>query len=349
MPTRKTLSFSLILALGAFAAQGASAQRPGGPPNPQAPAGQAPAAQAGGGVRGQQPPQGPRPYAEVITSKAVSDTGVFITHRIGEQLYYEIPKAMLGRDFLLKVSQAGTVPGVGFAGEQVTERVVRWERLQDRVLFRMVSFTTQADSSLPVDRAVTLSNQPAILMSFAIAAFSPTDSNLVIDGSPLYTTDVQELNQRQRFRSRRMDPARSMITRVQTFPTNVEVSTLSTFEVDSVPGAGGGFFGGGGSTNTITMRLHYSMVLLPADPMQPRLCDNRIGFFSVEFTDYGADKPRVPQRCYISRWRLVKKDPTAAVSDVVKPIIYYIDPATPAKYVPWLIRAVMYSRQGLLR
>ena len=336
MATHKSLSAVALITLAVIAAPAANAQRPGGPPS----GGQVPATQGPGGFRGQLPTPGPKPYAEVITEKATSDTGVFITHRIGEQLYYEIPKAMLGRDFLLKVSQAGTVPGVGYAGEQVTDRVVRWDRLENRILFRMVSFTTQADSTLPVDRAVTLSNQPAILMSFSIAAFSPGDSNIVIEAGPLYTTDVQELNQKQRFHSRRMDPARSLIERVQTFPENVEVSALQTFEVDSVPGGGGGGFGGGGSTSTITMRLHYSMVLLPADPMQPRLCDNRIGFFSTEFTDYGEDNPRVQRRCYIDRWRLVKKDPNAAVSDVVKPIVFYIDPATPAKYVPWLIRAI---------
>ncbi|HVO36479.1 MAG TPA: zinc-dependent metalloprotease [Gemmatimonadales bacterium] len=338
MPTRKTLSAALIVALAAFAAPGASAQRPGGPPNPQG--GQAPAFQGGVGFRGQpQQPQGPRPYAEVITDKAVSDTGVFITHRIGDQLFYEIPKAMLGRVFLLKVAQQGTVPGVGYAGEEVTDRVVRWDRIQDKIFFRMVSYGVQADSNLPVYRAVSLSNQPAVLMTFNIAAYSPADSNIVIDVTNLYTTDVQELNQKQRFRSRRMDPARSIIEKVKTFPQNIDVSALQTFEVDSMPGAGGGF-GGGRGVNTISMLLHYSMVLLPAEAMQPRLCDSRIGFFDVSFEDYGQDRPVVQRRCYISRWRLEKKDPSAAVSDPVKPIVFYIDPATPTKWVPWLIKGI---------
>jgi hypothetical protein len=335
MATRIRLSAAAIFALAAVTAPGLSAQRPGGPPT----GGQRPAAQGQGGARGGGQQQEPRPYAEVITEKATSDTGVFIVHQIGEKLYYEIPRAMLGREFLLKVAQRGTVPGVGYAGEEVTDRVVRWERLGDRILFRMVSYQTQADSNLPVYRAVELSNQPAILMSFNVAAYSPGDSNIVIDVTPLYTTDVQELNQRQRFRSRRMDPARSVIQRVKTFPQNVEVSALQTFEVDSIPGAGGGF-GGGRGNHTITQLLNYSMVLLPEHPMQPRLCDNRIGFFSVNFEDFGLDRPKVERRCYISRWRLEKKDPNAAVSDVVKPIVFYIDPATPTKWVPWLIRGI---------
>ena len=332
MPTRNTLSAIAFLGLAAVVAPQLAAQRPGGPPGSQTPSG----APGAGSRAQQQPPPGPRPYAEVITDKAVSDTGVFITHRIGEQLYFEIPKAMFGREFLLKVSQRGTVPGVGYAGEEVVDHVVRWERIQNRIFFRMVSYQIQTDSNLPVYRAVSLSNQPAVLMSFNIAAFSPADSNVVIEATPLYTTDVQELNQKQRFRSRRMDPARSLIQRVRAFSENVEVSALQTFEVDSIPGAG---FGGRG-INTISMLLNYSMVLLPGNPMQPRLCDNRIGFFEVSFQDYGADRPKVERRCYLERFRLEKKDPSAAVSEPIKPIVFYIDPASPTKWVPWLIKGV---------
>src|SRR5260370_17312685 len=82
--------------------------------------------------------------------------------------------------------------------------------------------------------------------------------------------------------------------------------------------------------------VHYSMVLLPARLMEPRLCDNRVGYFSVTQEDYGTDQHRVARNCYITRWRLEPKDPSAAVSDAVKPIIFYIDPATPVKWVPWL-------------
>jgi hypothetical protein len=338
MPTRNTLPLIAFLALAAAPAPSLNAQRPGGPPNPQGPAGQGPGGGFGAGARAQQQPQAPRPYAEVITDKATTDSGIFIVHRIGEQLYYEIPRAMLGREFLLKVAQRGTARGVGYAGEEVAARVVTWERLGNRVLFRMVSYAMQADSNLPVSRAVDLSNQAAILMSFSVAAFSPADSNVVIDATPLYTTDVQELNQRQRFRSRRMDPARSVIQRARAFPQNVEVSALQTFEVDSMPTAPGGFPERG--VNTITMLFNFSMVLLPDNPMQPRQCDNRIGFFAVNFEDFGADRPRVERRCYISRWRLEKKDPSAAVSEPIKPIVFYIDPATPTKWVPWLIRGV---------
>jgi hypothetical protein len=322
---------SLFLA----AAAPALAQRPG-----QAP--QAPAQQPGGQQPAQRPAaqEGPKPYREVITAQAVTDSGVFIVHRIGEKLYYEIPRAMLGRQFRLVVDRRGTIRGVGYAGEQIAARVVRWDRVNSRVLLRMISYAMRADSTLPVARAVDLSNTPPIIKSFDIAAWSPDDSNAVIEVTPLFTTEVAELNARQLgLRVRRLDPARTFVDRARSFPQNIEVSAQQTFEVDSVPGAPGSV-GWDRSLNSMTIPTNFSMLLLPERPMMPRLCDNRVGYFSVSFEDFGADEARVPTRCFITRWRLEPQNPSAAVSDPVKPIVFYIDPATPEQWVEPLIRGV---------
>lgn len=274
-----------------------------------------------------------KPYNQVITAQAVTDSGVFIVHRIGEKLYYEIPRRMLGQRFRLVVDRRGTIRGVGYAGEQIAARVVRWDRIGNRVLLRMVSYAMRADSTLPVARSVDLSNTAPIIKSFDIAAWSPRDSNAVIEVTTLFTTDVSELNARQLgVRVRRFDPARSLVERVRSFPINVEITALQTFEVDSIPGAPGAGFDR--SLNSMTIPTNFSMVLLPERPMAPRLCDNRLGYFSLGFEDYGADEPRVPVRCYITRWRLEPKDPNATVSDPVKPIVFYLDPATPEKWAP---------------
>jgi len=74
--------------------------------------------------------------------------------------------------------------------------------------------------------------------------------------------------------------------------------------------------------------------------MQPRLCDDRVGYFSVTVTDYTDEGQQVKEKCYITRYRLEKKDPTAEISDPVKPIVYYIDPATPKKWIPWFKKAI---------
>jgi hypothetical protein len=281
----------------------------------------------------------PKPYNQVITSAATMDSGVFIVHRIGEKLFYEIPAAMFGREFLLVADQRGTIRGIRYAGEEISNRIVVWERMGNKVFLRIVSYAMRADSAQPVARAVRLSNIAPIVMSFDVAAWHTPDSNAVIEATKLFTTDVQELNLRQSgVHVRRMDPARSVVDRARAFPRNVEVSALQTFEVDSVPGPAGG--PPNRSLNSITMLMNYSMVLLPDHPMMARLCDDRVGYFNLSFENYDEDRVSGPRRCFIQRYRLEPKDPTAAVSDPVQPIVWYIDPATPAKWVPWLIKGV---------
>jgi len=92
--------------------------------------------------------------------------------------------------------------------------------------------------------------------------------------------------------------------------------------------------------NSATVVVHHSMVKLPEKPMMPRVADDRVGYFTVRQTDYGRDEQRAPQRTYITRFRLEKKDPNAALSEPVKPIVYWVDPATPAKYRPWIRKAI---------
>lgn len=278
---------------------------------------------------------GPRPYRQVITAAAVTDSGVFTIHRIGEKLYYEIPRTMFGREFLFVADQRGTVRGLRYAGEEVANRVVRWERMGNRVFLRVVSYAMRADSSNPVARAVAASNIAPIIAGFDVAAWSPDDSNAVIEATKLFTTDIQELGVRaEGVRVRRLDPTRSVVERARSFPRNIEVSALQTFEVDSVPG---GEFRG---VNSLTMSMNYSMVLLPDNPMMPRLCDDRVGYFNLSFEDFNQDRVLDADRCYIARYRLEAQNPNAAVSDPVTPITWYIDPATPTKWVPWLIKGV---------
>jgi hypothetical protein len=336
--TRRSLATTL--ALGAALAGPAAGQNR--PQPPQTPPGQAQQGPQGQGQQpgGRQQQEGPRPYRDVITPQMRPDSGVFIVYRRDDRLYYEVPRAMFGREFLLVVDQRGTPRGVGYAGEEVTRRMVRWDRTGNRVLLRLLSYDMTADTTLPVSRAVRLSNLPQILRSFDVAAWSPEDSNAVIEVTGLFTQDVPELNARQDLgrRVRRFDPGRSLVERARSFPRNIEVSALQTYEVDSLPGAPGQR--ADGSVNTVTMLMNYSMVLLPDQPMMPRLCDNRIGLFGRTIEDYGRDGHQVARRCYLDRWRLEPSNPAAAVSDPVKPIVFYIDPATPEKWVPWLIRGV---------
>ncbi|HTF37654.1 MAG TPA: zinc-dependent metalloprotease [Blastocatellia bacterium] len=285
-------------------------------------------------------------YDRVITKDAKSDPGVFTVHRIKDKVYYEIPKSELGKDFLWVSQIARTTLGVGYGGQAAGNHVVRWERHANRVLLRGVSYEVVADPKLPVSRAVQAANNNPIIMSFWIEAFGK-DEAPVIDVTRLFTTEVTEFSARARLRARAFDATRSFIERIVSFPTNIEVEATHTFTSppDTTTPAGppqppNPFLGAGMRTGSGSVVMHYSMVKLPETPMMPRLYDERVGYFTVRQTDYGQDEHRAPERRYITRWRLEKKDPDAAVSEPVKPIVYYVDPATPTKWVPYIKRGI---------
>jgi hypothetical protein len=295
-----------------------------------------------------EPPAEIKPYDRVITKDAKSDVGVFTVHNVKEKFYYEIPKAELGKEFLWVSQIAKTTLGVGYGGQAAGNHVVRWERHNNRVLLRSVSYEVVADPSLPISRAVQAANNETIIMAFNVEAVGKNDS-VVIDVTRLFTTEVSELSARTRLRARGFDASRSFIERVKAFPTNIEARVTHTYtsppdltpQTPGVPPNPNTPQQGIRPGTNATVLMHYSMVKLPERPMMPRLFDERVGYFTVRQTDYGIDEQRAARRVYITRWRLEKKDPGAALSEPVKPIVYYIDPATPAKWVPYIKRGVV--------
>jgi len=295
-----------------------------------------------------EPTTEPKPYDKVITKEAKSDEGIFTVHTIKEKIYYEIPKSQLNAEFLWVSQIARTTLGVGYGGQSAGNRVVKWERKNNRILLRGIAYDVVADSKLPVSRAVQAANNDTIIMAFNVEAFGK-DESAVIDVTRLFTTEVTEFSPRTRLRARGFDPTRSFIEKTKSFPTNIEVEVSQTFTSppDLTPAAGGPapgppnpFAQGMRAGTNATVVMHYSMVKLPEKPMMPRLYDERVGYFTVRKTDYGVDEHRAPQRRYITRWRLEKKDPNAEISEPIKPIVYYVDPATPTKWVKWIKRGI---------
>jgi hypothetical protein len=304
-----------------------------------------PAAGAGGGRGGGNAALAaprPQPYDRVITKEAKTKKGLFTVHQIGERFFYEIPKAELNTQLLWNTQIAKTTVGVGYGGAQVANRVVTWELHNDRIYLRDINFSVTAKPDTPIAEAVQAANNATIIMAFNVAAYH--DADPVIDVSRLFNTDVPEMSARQQLGATAFDAARSYIDHVNPFPDNIEAEATATYTrtgnatAAAGGGRGGGQLGGGamrGSSATIV--LHHSMVRLPAKPMMPRLFDERVGYFTTAQMDYTADEYRVR---YIARWRLEKKDPNAAISEPVKPIVYYIDSATPKQWVPWLKKGI---------
>ena len=335
---------SLTIAFFVFAPRSRATSAPQDPP-------QSPPAGAGGQERPGRPEQQPeiKPFDKVITKDAKSDEGIFNIHTVKEKVYYEIPKTELGKEFLWVSQIAKTTLGVGYGGQAAGNRVVKWERKGNRILLRNVSYEVVADPRLPVSRAVQAANNDTIIMAFNIEALGKEDS-AVIDVSKLFTTEVTEFSARTRLRARGFDATRSFIEKTKSFPNNIEVEVSQTYTSppEATPVGGGGgpapvpnpFAQGMRAGTNATVVMHYSMVKLPEKPMMPRIFDERVGYFTIRQTDYGIDEQRAPQRTYITRWRLEKKDPNAEISEPIKPIVYYVDPATPTKWVSWIKKGI---------
>jgi hypothetical protein len=290
----------------------------------------------------------PKPYDKVITKDAKSDEGVFTVHRIKDKVFYEIPAAALGREFLWVTQIAKTTLGAGYGGQAAGNTVVKWERNGNRVLLRRVSYEVVADNGQPIARAVEAANFNPVVMAFNVEAFGPSEAP-VIDVTRLFTTEVPELSVRTRLRARGFDAARAFVERAVSFPGNIEVEAIHTYTVppESAPTTPTGpptppspFQTPAPRPGSYSVLMHFSMVQLPEKPMMPRLFDERVGYFTVRQMDYGQPEHKAAERRYITRWRLEKKDANAALSEPVKPIVYYVDAATPAWLVPYVKRGV---------
>ena len=290
-----------------------------------------------GDRRGRRNRNGIKPYDEVITDEAESDDGVFTVHRLDDKVFYEIPEAELGKEFLWVSQIARTTEGVGYGGQALGNRVVKWgparrpdsaeERLvRDRGRCRAPHRTRRRSREQRHDHQGV---QHRSALRGRCAGHRSDDA--VQPGSPgVQRTDAPagtRIRPRPVVRRKREGLPREHRGEDDTHlhcPAPVfqpEPPRTPIRRRGMRPGSA-------------TVMLHYSMVKLPEKPMQPRLFDERVGYFSVRQIDYGRDEHRSPRRRYITRWRLEKKDPSAEVSDPVTPITYWIDPATPTKWVP---------------
>jgi len=285
---------------------------------------------------------GVRPYASVVPHDATTRRGLFIVHRAGDRLLFEIPRSALSVDMLqvgrLARAAASSDPSRqdDFGGDQFSERAIRWEQLGNRVLLRSPSYAIVADSTLAIHRAVQASSYAPIIATFDVLAYGP-DSAAVIDVTRLFTTAVPEFAALPG----QLDPQRSFIESAIAFPDNVEVEATQTVGPTQAQLASASRV----SVLTRSVLAHWSIVRLPADPMRPRWADDRIGIYSRGPIDFGANEDRAVQRRYIARWRLECSDSVVHENGRTlcfpkKQIVYYVDPATPDKWKPWIRKGI---------
>lgn len=278
---------------------------------------------------------GIQPYGKVITKEAKSDDGLFTVHEIDGKYFFEMSDSLMGRDMLMVTRIAKTAAGIGFGGGKTNTQVLRWDKIDKKIHLRIISYTITAADSLPISEAVENSNFAPILASFPIKALSKDSAGVVIDVTNLLTKDVKPLGfpqrRRTQYRVTRLDTERSYVSRVSSYPENIELRHVKTYFASNSPSSS--------ADGSISVEMSNSMILLPEVPMQRRMADRRVGWFARGTTDYGLGVQQSKTVRYLDRWRLeVKPEDEAKFrrGELVVPkkqIVYYIDRATPKKWV----------------
>jgi len=309
--------------------------------------------------------QGPKPYHDVITEKAITHPGLFTVHKVGEKWYFEIPDSIFDRDILVSTRYIKTPAGGNYGGEQVNLQTINFEKSPgNTVLLRVKTIINVAeDSTQPIAQAVRNSNLNPIAAAFEVQAYGKsadsTSGTAVIDVTDFFKGDNQPVSLTAAIKRRLLlgaiSPERSYIESIHTYPINTEIRTVKTFV--PTPGAGAAAPTTGGRmpagelpaaevSGVVTVELNNSFYLLPKYPMRKRLFDPRVGFFASKYTVYSDDEQRVEESEFIHRWRLEPKDEDIEKwkrGELVEPkkqIVYYIDPATPKQWRPYLIQGI---------
>lgn len=296
------------------------------------------------------PPNLPKPYKEVITAKAITDQGLFTVHQVENNYFFEIPDSLLDRDILIvnriTKSAAGFRPMegyAGYAGDQIGESVVRWVRgPKHKILLKRISYL-QTDKSTDSSengmyRSVRNSNLQPIVATFDVKAITPDSAGVVLDMTEFINGDNDVFffrkAEKTQFGLGELQADKSYVDKLRSFPLNTEIRTVKTYNT------------GNGSGYLLTFELNSSIVLLPGKVMTPRYVDPRVGYFGLGYMDFDINPQGVDITYMINRWRIEPRPEDWAKyqrGELVtpqKPIVFYIDPATPKKWVPYLIQGV---------
>ena len=284
-------------------------------------------------------------YSDIITDEAISHEGLFSTHIVDDKYFFEVPEILLEKEILVVSRISGFVKGLNFGGAGVKSRpqqVIRFQKMNNSIMMRSVSYNSVATEETPIYESVKNNNFEPVIMVFPIKTYSDDSTSYVIDIKDLFTTDIEMIgavrpSQRKNFGLKGIDSKRSFISEMKAFPENVLVKHVLTYK-------GGEDLPSNRITGTMSVEMTQSFIELPAEPMQPRLYDSRVGYFSLSQTDYSLDEQKAASRRYITKWRLEPSDPEAyARGELVEPIkkiVYYIDAATPEKWRPYLKQGV---------
>lgn len=271
--------------------------------------------------------------------------GLFDVAHTGNDWFFYIPDSLLSREFLVTVRFSSTPANVNkYGGELVNEQTVYFQKAPDnKLLLRSRLLVNAADSVDAINKAIVISNVDPIIGAFKIEAvenkrYKIKVGSFFLEDNPAIGVTSQD---KRSMGLQVLLGQSSFIESIKSFPMNTEVRMVKTWmstQSNSYAAA---------LTGKVTLGLNVSFVLLPKVPMPRRLFDPRVGYFADSFTYFSDNQQRVEPKRFITRWRLEPKDSADIekmkrneLVEPKKPIVFYIDPATPKQWRPYLIQGV---------
>lgn len=275
----------------------------------------------------------------------VDRPGLFNVKKQGNDWFFEIPDSIIGKDILTTTRFISTPSNTGkFGGEEINEETVYFQVVnKEKMYLRAHLFVNVADTSNIINKAVTISNENPIIAQFKIESHAGKMYKIKVNEFLIDDNPITALNQysKRNFNLTQYFGQLTNIEDIKSFPMNTEVRLTKTWASTStsIPSVQ--------STGRATFGINVSFVMLPEKPMLPRYYDPRVGYFTVGYNEFSDNQQRVKSNTFISRWRLEPKDSVDAEAykrgeliEPKKPIVYYIDPATPKQWRKYLIQGV---------
>lgn len=283
------------------------------------------------------------PYDQLIKKPGSVREGIFTVRHIEDKWYFEIPDSIIGR-YLLAVTRFTGVPqSFGkFSGEAVNQQTIYFEQRDAKnLVLRAYVLSQEADPDSRISKTLKASTVDPIIASFKVIGRNKTTKAQMIEVTPLFAKDNGVVsisaNSAKELKLGALQADRTFVDTMKVYPINVEVATTRTYA--STPSSSPA-----SATGAITVALNTSIVLLPKVPMRKRVWDNRVGYFTNRYTIFSDDQTKTDRQQFISRFRLEPKDVRkyrkGQLTEPIKPIVFYIDPATPKKWVPYLKKGI---------
>ena len=297
-------------------------------------------------------------YRGIVTERTISKNGLFTIHQTGDNYFFEIPDSLLGRELLL-TTWLVKVPGGSpkFGGEIMNTKTIVFDKYRDnKIGLSVVTSISQSDTANVISKAVKNSNLNSVGFVYDIKARGPEGRSSVIDVTDLLQKEnsltILSAEVKSRMGLSAMAPDRSYVKNVASYPINMEIKMLRTYSALSAPPKAlpgqpvtapleAAKIGG-----AVTMEISTSILLMPEKPMTPRRFDARVGYFANGFYEFSDDQQKVDPKIFIIRYRLepkaedMEKYKRGELVEPKVPIVYYVDPATPKQWRPYIIAGI---------